>query len=79
MDEIRTYIAEHYDGAAFEPLSGPRMSPEGLWQVYKLETDVDIGKDRFRVFLLTRSFFDQDDPTAVEYSEDLFFRAWRLS
>ena len=77
-EKLRTYINEHYDGSAWEPVTGVYWEGGQPWQLWKFELDVEFEGKRWRCVIVRRDEIAPDDASAVEYSEDVFGHAWEI-
>ncbi len=75
-DDLRQDISETYDSSTWEPVTGILYKNDEPFQIHKFSRDVEYEHKTIRVLIITRTVYDRDDPTAVDYSEDLLFYAW---
>lgn len=76
--ELLTHIEEVYDGGAWEAITGLLWEDGQPWQLFKFEQDVDYNRQLWRCLIIRRCVFDPDDVSAVDYTEDIFVRAWEI-
>lgn len=76
--ELRDHISETYDGSAWEAETGILWENGCPWQLMKFEQDVDFDGAVWRCVIISRTAYDPYDIEAVDYSEDVFSRAWIL-
>ena len=77
-EELRNHIAEIFDGAAWEPVTGRLVQNGTPWELWKFEHDVDFDEQCWRCVIIQKVMFDPCDTDAVDYAEDVFSAAWPL-
>lgn len=77
-EDLRMYIAEHYDGGAWDAITPIYWENGEPWQLWKFENDVDFDGRRWRCVIIRHDEIASEDISAVECSEDVFARAWEL-
>lgn len=77
-DDLRRHIAETYDAAAWEPITGTIWEHGTPWSLSLFEQDIEYDGHTWRCHIVQRTVFDADDPAAVDFAEDILSNAFQI-
>lgn len=77
-EDLRRHIAETYDAAAWEPITGTIWEHGIPWSLSLFNRDVDHGGRMWRCHIIQRIVFDADEPDTVDFAEDILSNAFLI-